>query len=247
MTYQRFAAVYDFLMRDVDYNGWADYYSALVSRHGITLNAAADCGCGTGSITIALARRGVRMTGVDKSPEMLSVACEKARHNGVSIQFVRQDMRRLRLHRPVDCVFSCCDAINYLCTPGDAQTFFRTAYASVRPGGGVFFDLSTDYKLSRVLGNHCLGSTAEQVAYIWQNHFDIGKRILQMDLTFFVREQDGRYSRFDETHLQRAHTVHELRGWIRDAGFDEPVFYGDRTMSPPSEQEQRIHVAAIRS
>ncbi|MCL1796048.1 MAG: class I SAM-dependent methyltransferase, partial [Clostridia bacterium] len=147
MTYQRFAAVYDFLMRDVDYNGWADYYSALVSRHGITLNAAADCGCGTGSITIALARRGVRMTGVDKSPEMLSVACEKARHNGVSIQFVRQDMRRLRLHRPVDCVFSCCDAINYLCTPGDAQTFFRTAYASVRPGGGVFFDLSTDYKL----------------------------------------------------------------------------------------------------
>jgi len=244
--YQRFAAVYDFLMRDVDYEGWADHYAALAARHRMAPNTAADCGCGTGSMTIALARRGVQMTGIDSSPEMLSIAGEKARRAGVSVPFVRQDMRRLQLHRPVDCVFSCCDGVNYLCAPGEAQAFFRAAHAQIRPGGGLFFDVSTEHKLSRVLGNRCLGGDAEQVAYIWQNHYDAGERMLQMDLTFFVREPDGRYGRFSETHRQRAHTENELRGWLLDAGFDELAFYGDRTMAPPVEGEQRMHVAAIR-
>jgi len=244
--YQGFAAVYDFLMRDVDYEGWADYYAGLAAQNGAALGTAVDCGCGTGSMTIALMRRGLRMTGIDSSPEMLSIAGEKARRAGVFIPFARQDMRRLALHRPVDCVFSCCDGVNYLQEPAYVQAFFRAAHAQLRPGGRLLFDVSTEHKLGRVLGDHCLGGDDAQVAYIWQNHYDAGKRMLQMDLTFFVQEADGRYRRFSETHRQRAHTREELEAWLLEAGFGGVAFYGDRTLLPPAEREQRMHVAAVR-
>ena len=59
-----------------------------------------DCACGTGAITIRLARKGFSMIGVDISPEMLEQAASKARKAGLRIPFVCQDMARLQLHRP---------------------------------------------------------------------------------------------------------------------------------------------------
>lgn len=60
MMYEAFAAVYDALMDDVDYAGWAAYYLALAERSGVLPRRAADCACGTGSLTLALAAAGCR-------------------------------------------------------------------------------------------------------------------------------------------------------------------------------------------
>lgn len=59
-----------------------------------------DCACGTGEITLRLARAGHIMTGVDISGDMLRIASEKARRAALKIPFVEQDMRKLALHRP---------------------------------------------------------------------------------------------------------------------------------------------------
>lgn len=67
-----------------------------------------------------------------------------------------------------------------------------------------------------------------------------------MDLTFFLRERDDRYGRFDETHLQRAHEPDELAAWLSEAGFTGIRAYGGQTLSPPSERDERVHFAAVR-
>lgn len=41
-----------------------------------------------------------------------------------------------------------------------------------------------------------------------------------MDITFFVREADGRYRRFQETHEQRAHSAEEIAAWLSAEGFE---------------------------
>lgn len=246
MMYEGFAAVYDTLMADVDYAAWADFYLAMAARAGITGRRAADAACGTGSLTLELAARGLTMTGLDLSVEMLQMAGTKARSRGLPIPFIRQDMRKLLLHRPMDAVFSACDGVNYLVRPGDVQSFFAATYQSLRPGGGFFFDISTEHKLRNTLGNNCLGEDREAVSYLWQNHFDEKSCTLQMDLTFFVRGRDGRYDRFTETHFQRAHTADEIIGWLREAGFIHHAVYGDRTFSPPKETDARIHFAAVK-
>lgn len=246
MMYGKFARVYDALMSDVDYAQWAQYYLALAKQSGVTVGHAADCACGTGNLTIALSQSGIRMTGLDLSEDMLQIAAEKARALGMQIPFVRQDMKALRFHRPMDAIFCACDGVNYLVRPQDVQAFFSAAYRALRPGGGFFFDVSTRYKLSYHLGNKCLGCDDEAVSYLWQNHYDADAGILQMDITFFTREADGRYSRFAETHLQRAHHVEELTRWLSGTGFSNISMFGDRTFSCPAEEEQRVHLAAVR-
>lgn len=246
MMYGPFATVYDALMADVDYGAWASFYRTMAECAGLSVRSAVDCACGTGSMTLALYAQGIRMTGADRSEEMLRIAAERARHAGAQVPFILQDMRSLALHRPVDAVFCACDGVNYLTRPKDVQAFFGAAYQALRPGGGLLFDISTEYKLANRLGNNCLGEDGKAVSYIWQNHYDASARRLQMDLTFFLREDDGRYRRFQETHVQRAHTVRELEGWLAQAGFMGIRAYGDRCLSAPAADSERVHLVAVR-
>ena len=113
--YTDFAYAYDRLMNDVPYEAWARYYAGLLELYSIRPGArCVECACGTGSLTIPLAKLGFSMTGMDLSAEMLNLAQQKAREQGMLIPFVRQDMRRLAVQRPVDAVLATCDGPNYL-------------------------------------------------------------------------------------------------------------------------------------
>lgn len=108
--YTGFAEVYDTLMNDVHYGAWADMYARMMTAYGIPRNAkVCECACGTGSLTLPLQQLGYEMMGIDLSQEMLWQAAQKARKAGFGIPFIRQDMRQLRLHRPVDAVLATCD------------------------------------------------------------------------------------------------------------------------------------------
>ena len=245
-AYAGFAAFYDMLMDDFDYPAWADYYMKLLAAEGVQPTSLCDCACGTGSLSIEFARRGIRVTGADLSGEMLEIAQEKARRAGVRGMFVREDMTKLTLPRPVDAIVCGCDGVNYLTSDQAVLAFFRRAYASLRPGGAFAFDISSPYKLESVIGNGFFGEERDDVAYLWQNRFDSESRTLNMDLTFFVREPDGRYRRFTETHVQRAHEPESICKALEACGFAEIRIYGDRTFTAPDDREMRIHFAARR-
>ena len=148
--YTGFAEIYDELMTDVDYDAWADFYCKMMEGFGIRGGKLAECACGTGGLTLRLFRHGFHVTGVDLSQDMLWRAAQKARAQGMAIPFVRQDMRQLRLHRPMDAVLATCDGVNYLLDDVDVLEFFSSAYQALRPGGGLFFDISTPHKLRDV-------------------------------------------------------------------------------------------------
>jgi ubiquinone/menaquinone biosynthesis C-methylase UbiE len=244
--YTAFASVYDRLMADVDYQGWAMFYHTLMEQYGIPRGKVCECACGTGSLTMPLQRRGFQMTGVDLSREMLWQAAQKARKSGLSIPFVQQDMRALNLHRPVDGVLATCDGVNYLADDERVRQFFERAYASVKKGGVFAFDISSPHKLKNVLGNAFYGEERDEVAYLWANRFDESTQTVTMDLTFFVHEGDELYRRFSETHIQKAHDPEKLKILLQENGFRDVCIYGDRNFQDPKDDEVRIHIAAIR-
>ena len=243
--YTDFAEIYDELM-DVNYDDWAAFYRRLMCAYGIPTGRVCECACGTGSMTIPLARLGYAMTGVDLSQDMLFHASQKARGAGLGIPFVCQDMRQLRLHRSMDAVLATCDGVNYLLTDEDVLSFFRAAYAALKPGGGLFFDVSTPYKLKNTLGNQLLWQDEEHITYLWQNSWDEASRQVSMQLCFFVREKDGRYRRVDEDQVQKAHSAESLVRLLEQAGFERICVYGNGRMDVPHPQEQRWHLAALR-
>ncbi len=244
-AYGDFAKLYDELMDDFDYPAWADYYLALLSRGGVRPQTMCDCACGTGSLAIPFAKKGIRVTGVDQSEAMLRVAAEKARSNGAQIPFVRQDMCALRLPRPVDALVCACDGVNYL-NHSRVETFFKSAYNVIRPGGALAFDISSEHKLRDVLGDGFYGEDRDDVAYLWFNHWDDEKQCVKMDLTFFQSESSGLYRRFGETHVQYAHDPDMLTQILHRCGFRVLGIFGDQTFDSPADDELRIHFLARR-
>ncbi len=245
--YGAFARVYDALMDTVDYAAWAAYYKTLMEKCQVPAKGrVVECACGTGSLTLPLRRMGYQMTGVDMSEEMLAAAMEKARTAGVMIPFVRQDMRQLTVPRRVDCVLATCDGVNYLTSPADAQAFFAAAFAALKPGGALIFDVSTPEKLSGALGNNTLYSDDDAVSYIWRNLWDEKTSRVMLSLSLFVRREDGAYDRIEECQTQRAHTRKELRAWLAAAGFADIAFYGRQRMTPPRKGDDRWHVTAMK-
>lgn len=243
--YDDFAGVYDTLMDDYDYDAWSAYYLSLIRDLLGELPArAAECACGTGSLTVRFAEQGLAVTGVDISAPMLRRAEEKARKWGVEAAFVRQDMKALALPRRVGAVMATCDGVNYLTSPQDVKAFLNAAYASLLPGGVLCFDCSSRHKLEEVMGDAFFGEERDGIAMLWQNALNRQTHVLTMDITFFVREEDGRYRRFREQHHQRAHSMQEIVSWLEEAGFEEIHAYGELTREEPKDTDMRIHYAA---
>lgn len=246
MQYGGFAEVYDRLMvPDFDYEAWANYIHRLLHKHSEPVKNVLDCACGTGLITARLAKLGYNMTGVDMSEEMLARASENARSAGVKIPFVKMDMCALHLHRPQDAIISTCDGVNYLQSLGELRGFLSSAHSSLKPGGLLLFDVSTRYKLEHVLGNNTFTEDTRDLAYIWRNTFERKTGLCEMELTLFIREGET-YRRVQERHLQRGHTLDEIRAALEDAGFSSISFYDAFTEEPPHQKSERVQVSAVR-
>ena len=243
--YETLAGAYDGLTTDVDYAAVLQFFETVLQRAGHSPKTVLDLACGTGSMSVLLAERGYRVIGADISEEMLSVAAEKARRARLAIPFIRQDMRKLSLHHSVDAVVSACDGVNYLASRAALSEFAAAAYACLKPGGLLLFDVSSRFKLSTVLGDNTFALDEADSAYIWQNAYDPETKLIRMDLTFFAREGEGpHYARFTETHIQRAHSEREIRAALGSAGFVRVEAYEAFTREPPKETSERLQFVA---
>ena len=244
-AYDEFATYYDRLMADVDYRAWVDYLIELLQANGVLPEMAVlDCACGTGEITLRLHQAGYRMTGADVSARMLELAQQKTRKAGAKIAFVQQELQHLCVHRPVFAITCACDGVNYLLSTEDVLAFFAGANRALKDGGLLLFDVSSAYKLEHILGGQTFGEDEPECTYLWQNCFDPESRLLEMRLAFFTPDGKGAYKRFDERHLQRAHTQEELTELLAQAGFLLEGVYDAFTKKDPNPSSERIQFVA---
>ena len=94
-AYHALAASYDRLTNDVDYHAIVAFYRQVLQKEGLQPRTAADLACGTGSVALLLAEMGLRVTGVDMSEEMLTVAQQRACQQGNMPLFVCQKLQQL--------------------------------------------------------------------------------------------------------------------------------------------------------
>ena len=97
-----FARYYDSLTADVDYPGMAGYLFRLAERYRGRPRLMLDLGCGTGSLSVELARLGAEVIAVDASREMLSCAAAKGRDLEKPVLYLCQEMEELDLYGTVD-------------------------------------------------------------------------------------------------------------------------------------------------
>lgn len=207
--YGAFAAVYDRMQYDVDYNRWIQKIHELVKSYNPGAKRMLELACGTGTIGIGLSKQGYIVEGLDLSEDMLAVAQSKAYDSGVKMRFYHQDMSQFQTKKKYDVIFCMCDGLNYIVDDDQMADVFEAIYNHLTPEGLLIFDISSHYKLSKVIGNKTFAETFETEAYIWENEFDQTQDLLSFTLTLFVEEDDG-YQRYEEYHQQRAYKVEEM-------------------------------------
>lgn len=261
-AYTDFAMVYDTFMDETPYEQWCEFLIELFRKYGAQKddtrqensavmdnlrqerNTVLDLGCGTGTLTELLARRGYDMIGVDLSEEMLRIAVDKREKSGLDILYLCQDMRELELYGTVGAAVSVCDSVNYLLEEDDVVQTFRLVNNYLYPEGLFIFDFNTIYKYAEIIGDTTIAENREECSFIWENTYYEEERINEYDLTIFVREEGDRYRRFQETHLQRGYSLKEMRGMVEEAGLLFVDAIDADTHREVTQESERIYIVA---
>lgn len=245
-SYNNFAYIYDRLMyKDINYNHLADYIENIFDYYDKSPDIVCDLACGTGNVTIPLSMRGYDMIGVDKSCSMLNCAREKAANKSCDILFLNQDLSKLDLYGSAGAFLCMTDGINYMTVPANVKRLFTRIKSCFLDTGGIFiFDISSRYKLKNVLGNNTFLHDDGKIFYTWENRYFEKSNLCRMDLSFFVKSKCG-WKRFDELHVQRAHSEKEIIYVLKQAGFTHVDIFSPYTFNKPSKEEDRIVFAAM--
>lgn len=225
MAYQLMASLYDQFMEDAPYDQWVQYTKTLIDKYGLKTPNVIDLGCGTGEITVQLAKE-YSITGVDYSADMLTVADQKASNHNQKIQLVHQDLRELEGLYHFDLAISYCDVINYMTTIEDVQKVFTNVYNSLNDQGLFVFDFHSVRHVEEDLVGNSFSDVKEDSAYIWTCYPGDEDGEMFHELTFFTSEGEV-YARFDETHHQQTFPVEVYRGVLKNAGFEILAVHGD--------------------
>src|SRR5262249_46403291 len=151
------------------------------------VKSACDVACGTGTTALALARKGIRMFGVDLAPAMCRQARAKARQAQLPLHVVQADMRSFRLPEPVDLVLCEFDALNHVPHMADLARVAKAVVRALHPGGHFYFDVNNRLAFEKVWPGtwwHDLGD----VAVVMHGGYDRARHKGWTDVEWFIRQ-----------------------------------------------------------
>ncbi len=213
-NYNSFSNVYDELIDDVDYNALCNYFLSVCKANSHKPNLVLDAACGTGNFTKELVDKGLDVIGVDNSSEMLSIASEKLCGK---CALICQDLCELDLYGTIDTVFCTLDALNHITDYERFKLALKKMALFLEPGGLMFFDVNTVYKHQKILSNNIFTDEKENIYLVWQNSL-CDDNIVNINMDFFVKQNDGKYLRMNENFDERAYTFEQIDSALNEAG-----------------------------
>lgn len=230
-----YARSYDAIYAQKDYEGECDFVEETFRRHAHgAVRSILDLGCGTGNHAIPLARRGYRVTGVDRSPAMIEVA--RGKSAGLDLEWVVADIRGVRLPGTYDAALLMFAVLSYQTDNADVCAVLETARRHLRPGGVLVFDV---WYGPAVLQQH----PGERVRVIEDGSGQIIRAVTPtlhterdvVDVRIRLwRLRDGRVEETaDEVHTTRFFFLPELAYLLAAAGFDLALSTGFPELDVP--------------
>lgn len=246
--YESLAAIYDHVMRHVDYRHWARHVDGLLTEYApdtdtdTDTNTVVELACGTGNATFALADLGRSICGFDGCAAMVEQARLKSAQDGRGIEFDVRDLRDLHGVGPSGAVICLYDSLNYLLEPGDVDEALGQVHEVLIPGGVFIFDVCTEQ--NSVL--HFDGLVDEESGpgfrYTRRSDYHRGDR-LQIN-AFDIEFDDGQ--RHQETHVQHIYPLQTLHERVLASPLEPVATLDGFSQRPGSEHSDRVHFVVRR-
>lgn len=218
-VFNAYSRYYDLLYRDKDYAAEVEYIDRLLQLNGAAGSELLEFGSGTGKHGRLLAQRGYRVTGIERSADMVAQAEQV---DGFQCQV--GDISTVQLGRTFDAVLSLFHVISYQVSNESVQAVFARAAEHLTPGGLFIFDvwyspavyaLRPSVRVKRLEGEGLrVTRIAEPEIYSNENRVDVNYQI-------FAEEQaNGEVEMLSETHPMRHFSLPELDLFAEMSGLE---------------------------
>ncbi|MBE5667330.1 class I SAM-dependent methyltransferase [Staphylococcus sp. SS251] len=229
--YAEMSLVYDQLTQDQPYEKWYE----LVANNCENGSNILDIGCGTGSLTVQLVNLG-QVTGMDLSIDMLTVASQKS----TSVNWIEGDMTSFDLQQKFDVITIFCDSLNYLQDENAVIETFKNVYNHLNDSGVFMFDVHTVHKMMTLFNNQSYIDDRDGIFLAWDAIQGDLPLSVYHDMSFFIRNEDQTYSRFDESHFQRTFEEATYLKWLTEIGFNHIKTFTDFDENEHNEHADRL-------
>lgn len=205
-------------------------------------NAVLDLCCGPGRCSVALAKRGYLVTGVDRTKYLLDKARARARAARVKVEWVQQDMRDFVRPEAFDLVLNMFTSFGFFDDKSQDLVVLRNILTSLRPGGICLIDLMGKERLARIFQTSTLDIETDGTMLLQRHEvFDDWTRI---------RNEWIVISKGKTMSYQFHHTIYsgqELRSLLEQAGFVGVRLYGNLSGDEYGPNAQRLIAVARKS
>ena len=140
MVFDAYAAYYDLLYQDKNYQKEAQYICGLLDDNGIRSGEILELGSGTGKHAEEFAKMGFCVHGIDLSQKMIQEANHRNNNQKDKLFFEVGDVRDFKAGKKFDAVISLFHVISYQIKNEDIQKMFKTAAKHLKQNGVFIFD-----------------------------------------------------------------------------------------------------------
>lgn len=216
--YNEFAYFYDELNGAANYGRLHRFVRRRFHRCGLKKGIVADLGCGTGTLTLALAKDGYDMLAVDVSQDMLEVLADKLSQKpklAGRVQLLRQDLTALDLFGTVQGAVSTFDTLNHIGPLPRLEAAIRSAAFFMDKGAVFIFDMNTPYKHREILKDHSYEVQAPDAVCVWSNRYDADIPATEITVRT-TRSATGEV--FEERFTEYSYTSEQVQTMCENAG-----------------------------
>lgn len=247
--YSALSLIYDEVMRDVDYEVWADFIDEVIQNRNPDAERLLEIACGTGSIALSLDQLDCyEITACDRSPDMIQTAKAKSVDLMHGVDFHVADFMDLPWYGVYDVVYCTFDSVNYILEPEGFTRLFDSVKKTLKDGGLFIYDFTTPtHSRSAIEYLHdekgsILQKDGRRIHFHRSSIFDETARLHRNE--FLIRTEHATpgtgSDEHRECHLQRIYTLKEMRGFLSSCGVTEVGAYEDFELRPASETSPRI-------
>ncbi len=242
--YSVLANLYDTLMKDVDYEMWADFIDEIIQTHHPKPIKVLEMAGGTGAISLCLAKLDeYELTATDRSEAMVEKARQKAAEQEADIQFHTLDFLDIRSHQKYDIIFSVFDSVNYLHSEDEILTMLNGCQNMLNPGGLLIFDFSTPQNSLEAVDhlNNEEGSFGDY-RYFRESRYKPAERFHYNEFEIDRMDKDGKtvLQSFHEAHKQRIYSLKEMLSILEQTSYHQVAKYEDFDLVEADDNSTRI-------
>ncbi|MBT9584963.1 methyltransferase domain-containing protein [bacterium] len=202
-----------------------------------------DLASGSGRLTLALARLGYSVTGVDFKESMIRRSQEAIARAGLTAEFLCQDMRNLDFDSQFDFVLNFLHSFGYFRDQENLQVL-SAIHRALKPGGRVLLDLANRDTLVREMDKHSRRWIYRGDQYVLFRR-DLDPLTGRLESKIMVLPEGG-HARHHVTSV-RYYTYPEIKALLRQAGMRVAEVYGGYDRTPCSWGSPRTLVLAERT